>query len=56
LQNTEAGSGYDMIDLLNYYTGRDGGRAFGQTGATWYDELIVSMQPIAAPADPPELP
>ena len=56
LQNTEAGSGYDMIDLLHYYTGRNGRRAFGQTGATWYDELIVSMQPIAAPAVPPELP
>jgi hypothetical protein len=56
LKNQEKGAGFNLIDLLNYYTGRDGGTAFGQTGATWYDELIVSTQPIAAPAVPPELP
>lgn len=40
-------AGYDMVTLLPYWTG-------GYTGAsgpatTWYDELIVSSQPIAAP-------
>jgi Big-like domain-containing protein/IPT/TIG domain-containing protein/fibronectin type III domain protein/purple acid phosphatase-like protein len=56
LLNTEPGTGFNIIDLLNYYTGRNGSVAYGQTGATWYDELIISTQPIAAPAVPPELP
>ncbi len=56
LLNTEAGTGYNIIDLLNYYTARNGSVAYGQTGATWYDELIVSTQPIAAPAALPALP
>jgi chitodextrinase len=48
--NQDGGSvakGYNAIYLLSYFTG-------GYTGAsgpatTWYDELIVSSQPIAAP-------
>ena len=56
LLNNEAGSGYNIVDLLNYYTSRNGGVSYGSTGNTWYDELIVSTQPIAAPAAPPELP
>jgi hypothetical protein len=56
LQNNEAGTGYNLVDLLNYYTARNGSVAYGSTGNTWYDELIVSTQPIAAPAAPPELP
>ena len=56
LLNNEAGTGYDLVDLLNYYTSRNGSVAYGSTGNTWYDELIVSTQPIAAPAVPPELP
>jgi hypothetical protein len=56
LLNTEAGTGYNIIDLLNYYTRRNGSVAYGQTGATWYDELIVSTQPITAPVALPALP
>jgi hypothetical protein len=56
LQNNEAGTGYNLVDLLNYYTSRNGSVTYGSTGNTWYDELIVSTQPIAAPAAPPELP
>lgn len=51
--NLDAGAtGYSFVDLLNYYTNRNGGVAFGQTGATWYDELIVSTNPIPVPMAP----
>jgi len=49
LLNNEAGTGFNIADLLNYYTSRNGSVAYGSTGNTWYDELIVSTQPIAAP-------
>lgn len=54
LLNIDSGTvnGYNFVDLLNYYTNRNGSLAFGQTGATWYDELIVSTQPIAPPLAP----
>src|SRR5580700_7738342 len=41
--------GYDMVTLLPYMTSRDGTISAGPTAYTWYDELIVSSQPIAAP-------
>jgi hypothetical protein len=40
--------GYDSVDLLNYMTGKDPSVSH-PTAFTWYDELIVSTQPIAAP-------
>jgi hypothetical protein len=49
LLNKEPGAGFNFIDLLHYCTGRDGGVAYGSSGAVWYDELIVSTQPIATP-------
>lgn len=54
LLNIDSGTtnGYNFLDLLNYYTNRNGGVAFGSTGTTWYDELIVSTQPIAVPMAP----
>lgn len=46
--NIDAGGiGFNLIDLLNYWTARDGSQPFGQTGNTWYDELIISSNPIA---------
>lgn len=46
---TSAGnSGYfSFIDLLAYFTNRDGNTAFGQNGNTWTSEVIISTQPIA---------
>jgi hypothetical protein len=39
---------YNSVDLLNYMTGKDP-TVNHPTAYTWYDELIVSSQPIAAP-------
>ena len=45
-----AGTGpYDSVTLLPYMTGKDPAHNAGPTAYTWYDELIVSTQPIAAP-------
>jgi hypothetical protein len=41
---------YNSVDLLNYMTGKDPALDH-PTATSWYDELIVSAQPIAAPAD-----
>jgi hypothetical protein len=41
--------GYDMVTLLPYMTSRNGTISAGPTAYTWYDELIVSTQPIGAP-------
>jgi hypothetical protein len=48
--------GYDMVTLLAYWTNRSSGSSAGPTSHTWYDELIVSSQPIAAPQAPPAAP
>ncbi len=48
--------GFDMIALLAYWTGRNSAISAGPTSHTWYDELIVSSQPIAAPTTPPAAP
>jgi len=42
--------GYDMVTLLPYMTARDPNTSAGPISYTWYDELILSTQPIAAPA------
>ena len=44
-----AGLDYNMVTLLPYMTGRDSTISAGPTAYTWYDELIMSTQPIAAP-------
>jgi hypothetical protein len=41
--------GYDMVSLVPYWSFRDPAISDGPTSYTWYDELIVSTQPIAAP-------
>jgi len=51
--NQDAGSpGYDMVTLLPYMTGRNASVSAGPTAYTWYDELIMSTQPIAPPTGP----
>jgi hypothetical protein len=40
---------YDTVTLLPYMTSRDPNQSAGPTAYTWYDELIVSTSPIAAP-------
>lgn len=47
LNQDSPGLGFDYVTLLPYDTGKDG-RAHAQA-QTWYDELIVSKQDIAAP-------
>jgi hypothetical protein len=43
------GADYDMVTLLPYMTNRNASISAGPIAYTWYDELIVSSQPIAAP-------
>jgi hypothetical protein len=49
---------FDTVTLLTYDTGKDGRQH--PTAYTWYDELIISSQPIAAPgagtSPPPQAP
>jgi len=40
---------YNYLSLFPYMTGRDASISAGPTAYTWYDELIVSSQPIVAP-------
>ena len=47
-QNDGAGSVYNRIWLGNYITRKDSSHAHA-TAYTWYDEVIVSTQPIVAP-------
>ena len=49
LNEDTPGADYDMVTLLPYMTGRDSTVSAGPTAYTWYDELIVSTAPIAAP-------
>jgi chitodextrinase len=48
-EDTPAGADYDMVTLLTYMTGRSSTVNAGPTAYTWFDELIVSGQPIAPP-------
>ena len=48
LDNGSPGNDYNTVDLLPYMTGKDSSLNH-PVAFTWYDELIVSKQPIAAP-------
>ncbi len=48
LQNEHPGQGYDTVTLLTYMTGKSM-TIEHPTAYTWYDELIVSTDPIAPP-------
>ncbi len=48
-EDSTAGADYDMVTLLTYMTGRSSTISAGPTAYTWYDELIVSTQPVAPP-------
>jgi hypothetical protein len=46
---------WDHVELYPYMTGKDDTTTY-PTGHVWFDELIISTKPIAAPAVPPALP
>lgn len=46
---------WDHVELYPYMTGKDASTTY-PTAHVWYDELIISSQPIAAPRVPPSLP
>ena len=48
LNYDDPGHNYDSVDLLNYMTGKSTSLDH-PTAYAWYDELIVSTQPIAVP-------
>ncbi|HXX75654.1 MAG TPA: hypothetical protein VEI50_11035 [Nitrospiraceae bacterium] len=48
--NPSGGSNYNTLYLENYITGAPNNGLPSQTGYVYYDELIVSTQPIADPA------
>jgi len=48
LRNDHPGQDYDCVTLLTYMTNKDPGRDL-PTAYTWYDDLIVSTEPIAPP-------
>ncbi len=48
LENEHPGNDYDNLTLLTYMTNKDATRNH-PVAYTWYDELIVSSQPISAP-------
>src|SRR2546422_886689 len=50
-----AGAPFNHLELYPYMTGKDATQGGYPTAHVWYDELIVSSQPIAAPAVPPAL-
>jgi hypothetical protein len=50
------GADYDMITLTPYMSYRISSISAGPTAYTWYDELIVSTQPIAVPGGTPPPP
>ena len=47
---------FDHLELYPYMTGKDATIGGYPTAHVWFDELIVSSQPIAAPKVPPALP
>jgi chitodextrinase len=51
-----AGQGFNSFELYPYMTGKDASIGGYPTAHVWYDEVIISKQPIAAPAVPPALP
>jgi hypothetical protein len=48
LASTEPGAKYGKLWLLPYHTGKNSAQEH-PVGHTWYDELIVSREPIADP-------
>lgn len=50
LKNESPGKDYDTVTLLPYMTGKNM-LVSHATAYTWYDDLIVSTEPIAAPAE-----
>jgi hypothetical protein len=46
----------NVMQLLPYWTSRDGTVSAGGTANTWYDELIISKNPIPPPQAPPAIP
>jgi len=48
LKNDHPGSDYDTLDLLPYMTAKND-KVSLPTAYTWYDELIISTEPISAP-------
>lgn len=46
----------NVLQLLPYWTGRDGTTSAGGTASTWYDEMIISQHPIPFPQTPPAKP
>jgi hypothetical protein len=50
------GAPFNHLELYPYMTYKDATQGGYPTAHVWYDELIVSTQPIAAPAVPPALP
>jgi len=51
-----AGAPFNHVELYPYMTGKDATQGGYPAAHVWYDELIISTQPIAAPAVPPALP
>jgi hypothetical protein len=51
-----ANAPFNHLELYPYMTGKDASQGGYPTAHVWYDELIVSTQPIVAPAVPPALP
>jgi len=48
LKNDNPGKDYDMVTLLTYMTGKSTATNL-PTAYTWYDDLIISTEPIAPP-------
>ena len=46
----------NVLQLLPYWTDRDGTVSAGGTANTWYDEMIISQHPIPPPQAPPAVP
>jgi len=46
----------NVLQLLPYWTDRDGTVSAGGTANTWYDEMIISQHPIPPPQAPPAAP
>ncbi len=46
----------NVLQLLPYWTDRDGTVSAGGTSNTWYDEMIISQHPIPPPQAPPAAP
>ncbi len=50
------GALWNHLELYPYMTGKSGAIGGYPTASVWWDELIVSSQPIVAPAVPPAVP